>query len=68
MRKLLYVRRQTVNTSDISHNQCLFSYGQRIARVMVTIRVITGHGQRTLNVSVSGEQTSAKKNMQPLTH
>lgn len=56
MSKSLHVKRQNVNTSDISHDQCLFSYGQRI----VTIMVITGHGQRGHNVSVSSEQTSTK--------
>lgn len=56
MSKLLYVKRQNVNTSDISHNQCLFSYGQWIVRVMGTIMVIRGHGQRGQNVSLSSEQ------------
>lgn len=36
MSKLLYVKRQKVNTCDVSHNQCLFSYGQWIVRVMDT--------------------------------
>ena len=39
-------------------------------RVMVTIMVVTGQGQRGDSVSVSSEQTSEthmKKNMQPLT-
>ena len=44
--------------------------GQRFVRVMVTIMVVTGQGQRGDSVSASSEQTSEthmKKNMQPLT-
>ncbi len=69
MSTLLYVKRQNINTSDMSCNLCRFSYGQRIVRVMVIIMVITGHGQRAQDVSVSSEQTAIKqmkKNMQPL--
>lgn len=57
IRKHTDAKRQNLNTSDISHNQCRFSYGQWIERVMVTITVITGHGQGGYNLNISSEQT-----------